>query len=108
MVTPSECLSLLWGLWVVTWLLAAWWIARVGVALTAIGLGFTVWARVQLGRFWSGTVTLKEGHELVRTGPYAVTRHPIYTGLLLALIGSAMARGTLGGLLGLVLLTFGI
>jgi protein-S-isoprenylcysteine O-methyltransferase Ste14 len=155
MITPSGCLSLLWGLWVATWLLAAWWSARtvarespgsrllytllmgsgsvllffrpdrfgplgrlvlphtlgiawVGVALTAVGLGFTVWARIQLGRFWSGTVTLKEGHELVRSGPYAVTRHPIYTGLLLALIGSAMARGTLGGLLGLALLTFGI
>src|SRR5262245_5554122 len=60
------------------------WIAWLGVALTVIGLGFTVWARVQLGRFWSGSVTLKEGHRLVRSGPYAVTRHPIYTGLLCA------------------------
>jgi protein-S-isoprenylcysteine O-methyltransferase Ste14 len=84
------------------------WIAWLGVALIAIGLGFTGWARVQIGRFWSGTVTLKEGHELVRSGPYAVTRHPIYTGLLLALIGTWLTRGTLVGILGLTLVILGI
>ena len=84
------------------------WSAWLGVALTAIGLGFTGWARIQIGRFWSGTVTLKEGHELVRSGPYAVTRHPIYTGLLLAMIGTALTRGTLASVLGLFLLTAGM
>ena len=63
-----------------------------GVALVAIGLAFSVWARVHLGRNWSGVVTLKENHELIRSGPYVLVRHPIYTGLLLAFAGSALAR----------------
>jgi protein-S-isoprenylcysteine O-methyltransferase Ste14 len=71
----------------------------VGVALVAIGLGFSVWARVHLGRNWSGIVTLKEGHELIRSGPYALARHPIYTGLLLAFAGSALARDEWRGVL---------
>jgi protein-S-isoprenylcysteine O-methyltransferase Ste14 len=71
-----------------------------GAALiTAIGLLFTVWARVELGRNWSGTVTIKRGHELISSGPYALVRHPIYTGLLLAFIGSAAARGDWRGVL---------
>lgn len=73
-----------------------------GALLCALGLLFTVWARVHLGRNWSGVVTLKQGHELVTHGPYAIVRHPIYSGLFLAFIGCALARGTVGGLLGLV------
>ena len=65
----------------------------VGVAAVAAGLAFTVWARICLGRNWSGTVTLKQDHELVRTGPYRFVRHPIYTGLLVAIAGSAVVRG---------------
>lgn len=68
--------------------LISYWI---GAALTVIGLGFSVWARVHLGRNWSGVVTLKEEHELVRSGPYRLVRHPIYTGLLLGFAGSALA-----------------
>ncbi len=79
-----------------------------GVALTAAGLGFTVWARLTLGRNWSGTVTVKAGHELIRTGPYALARHPIYTGLLLALAGSAVARDEWRAVLGLVLAVAGL
>ena len=75
---------------------------RIGLALTILGLGFAVWARIHLGRFWSGAVTLKENHELIRSGPYAFVRHPIYTGLLTAAAGTALARGTLAALLGLV------
>ena len=70
-----------------------------GAALTLAGLLFTVWARGYLGRNWSGTVTLKSDHELVTTGPYAIVRHPIYTGLLLAFVGGAVGRGTLAGVL---------
>lgn len=70
-----------------------------GVALTAAGLLFTVWARVHLGRNWSGTVTIKEEHELVDDGPYRIVRHPIYTGLLVAFIGCALARDNWGGVL---------
>jgi protein-S-isoprenylcysteine O-methyltransferase Ste14 len=75
------------------------WPFWAGVALTAGGLLFTVWARIQIGRNWSGIVTIKEGHELVTSGPYAIVRHPIYTGLLLAFIGSALARAEWRGIL---------
>ena len=77
--------------------------ARFGSALVlvAAGLAFTVWARVHLGTNWSGSVSLKEGHELVRSGPYAYVRHPIYTGLLVALLGTAVACGELRALVGL-------
>jgi protein-S-isoprenylcysteine O-methyltransferase Ste14 len=70
-----------------------------GVAIVAFGLGFSVWARVVLGGNWSATVTLKQDHEMVRTGPYRYLRHPIYTGLLLALAGSALALGEWRGVL---------
>lgn len=80
---------------------------RFGSALVLVvaGLAFTVWARVHLGANWSGTVTLKEGHELIRSGPYAYARHPIYTGLLVALLGSAVACGELRALVGLAVVT---
>lgn len=68
-------------------------IAWLGVALTALGVFIACWSRVHLGSNWSGTVTLKEGHELIRTGPYRNIRHPIYTGILLAMLGSAVAQG---------------
>jgi len=63
-----------------------------GAALVLGGLLFTVWARVVLGGNWSGSVTLKREHEIIRSGPYRWIRHPIYTGLLLAFVGSALAR----------------
>ena len=75
-----------------------------GVALLAAGLLFAVWARVHLGRNWSGAVTVKEGHELIRTGPYKLTRHPIYSGLLLAVIGTAITSGTLRAWVGVVII----
>ena len=67
----------------------------VGVAMTALGIAFTFWARIHIGRNWSGRVVIKEQHELIRTGPYASVRHPIYTGLLLALAGTALTIGEL-------------
>jgi Isoprenylcysteine carboxyl methyltransferase (ICMT) family len=82
------------------------WRLPLAVVLVALGLGFTVWARVHLGRNWSGSVTLKEGHELIRSGPYAYVRHPIYTGLIVALIGSTLACGEPRALLGLALMLF--
>jgi protein-S-isoprenylcysteine O-methyltransferase Ste14 len=77
----------------------------VGVTLTFLGLAFAVWARRHIGSNWSGTVTVKENHALVRTGPYAWVRHPIYTGLLLAILGTAVARGELRGVWALALCT---
>jgi protein-S-isoprenylcysteine O-methyltransferase Ste14 len=64
----------------------------VGLVIAFIGLLFSVWARMHLGRNWSASVTVKQGHELVRTGPYGLVRHPIYTGLLAGLLGTAIAR----------------
>lgn len=84
------------------------WIVWGGLVLVAAGLGFASWARLFLGRLWSGHVTLKEGHAIVRTGPYGLTRHPIYTGLLLAVIGTVLVRGTLVSLLGSILLAVGL
>jgi protein-S-isoprenylcysteine O-methyltransferase Ste14 len=62
-----------------------------GVAVCILGLTFAIWARRHLGRNWGMPMSLKEGHELVTSGPYAMVRHPIYTGLLTALIGSMFA-----------------
>jgi isoprenylcysteine carboxyl methyltransferase (ICMT) family protein YpbQ len=79
-----------------------------GLALTALGMAIAIWARLSLGSNWSGMVTLKADHELVRTGLYRWIRHPIYTGILVGMIGSAMIRGYLRGWIGvgLVLLAF--
>jgi len=73
-----------------------------GVLLTAAGVAVAFWARWHLGANWSGIVTLKEGHELIRTGPYRNIRHPIYTGILLALLGTAVTNGEVRGLLAVV------
>ena len=71
--------------------------------LCLCGLGFCLWARAVLGRNWSGTVTLKEDHELIVRGPYRLVRHPIYTGLLAMLIATAIEQGHIAGMIGLVL-----
>lgn len=70
-----------------------------GALLTAVGVGMAFWARWHLGANWSANVTLKEGHELIRTGPYRTIRHPIYTGILLALLGTAVGVGEIRALL---------
>jgi protein-S-isoprenylcysteine O-methyltransferase Ste14 len=75
-----------------------------GVALTALGLGIAVAARIHLGGNWSARVEIKEDHSLIRTGPYRYVRHPIYSGILLALVGSAMALDRWRALLGFALI----
>jgi protein-S-isoprenylcysteine O-methyltransferase Ste14 len=77
------------------------------VALTLAGLLFTWWARVHLGRLWSSDVARKADHHVVDTGPYGIVRHPIYTGILLASIGTAGLRATAGAWLGAGLMTMG-
>jgi protein-S-isoprenylcysteine O-methyltransferase Ste14 len=72
-----------------------------GVAIMAVGMAIAFWARVHLGSNWSGVVTLKEGHELIRTGPYRNIRHPIYTGILIAFLGTALVNGQVRGLIAL-------
>jgi protein-S-isoprenylcysteine O-methyltransferase Ste14 len=64
--------------------------AILGVVLTWSGIGLAVWARYHLAEYWSARVTIKEDHQLIRTGPYSHLRHPIYSGLILATIGSAL------------------
>ena len=60
-----------------------------GFVLALLGIAFAVWARIQIGRNWGVPMSLRENHELVTGGPYAIVRHPIYTGLFFALFGSA-------------------
>jgi protein-S-isoprenylcysteine O-methyltransferase Ste14 len=109
-------LPLLLGGALIGWQRVPWpWLARrlwpgspaafaAGVGLVAAGLAFAVWARVHLGGNWSGTVTVKEEHELIRSGPYAYVRHPIYSGLIAAVLGTAIASGTVHALLGLIII----
>lgn len=75
-----------------------------GLALTIAGCLFAIWARLTLGSNWSGRATVKQGHELIVSGPYSLARHPIYTGLLLASVGTALARGEWHCVLGIVLI----
>jgi protein-S-isoprenylcysteine O-methyltransferase Ste14 len=81
------------------------WIAWLGAVMAVVGVAFAIWARIHIGRYWSGNVVLKEGHQLIRTGPYARIRHPIYTGMLLGLAGSALAFGHVGALLAFAIYT---
>lgn len=76
----------------------------IGLLMVLLGISFSIWARLQLGRNWSGTVSVKEGHTLIRQGPYTIVRHPIYSGLVLAYLGVAMIVGEIRGLLGVGIL----
>ena len=71
----------------------------VGLLLTVAGIAFACWARHVLGRNWSSEVQIKQDHQLIQAGPYRTVRHPIYTGLLLALLGTALKVGDWRGLL---------
>ncbi|MBN9532319.1 MAG: isoprenylcysteine carboxylmethyltransferase family protein [Alphaproteobacteria bacterium] len=74
------------------------------VGVTALGFLFAWWARIHLGRLWSAAITRKEGHRVVESGPYAIVRHPIYTGILLSGIASAIVLATPHAYLGAGLL----
>jgi protein-S-isoprenylcysteine O-methyltransferase Ste14 len=75
--------------------------------IVACGAGLAIWARLVLGANWSSRVTLKEEHELIQRGPYRLVRHPIYSGLLLMILGTAALAGQVAGFLGLLLCFFG-
>jgi protein-S-isoprenylcysteine O-methyltransferase Ste14 len=70
-----------------------------GAVLTYAGLAVAIWARLSLGANWSAEVDRKIGHELIRSGPYAYLRHPIYSGLLLAVVGTALEIGEWRGMI---------
>ena len=83
---------------------AGLWPFWLGAAVTVAGLLFAVWAREYLGGNWSSEVTIKEGHELITTGPYALVRHPIYTGILTGFLGTAIALSQVRGFIGFFLI----
>ena len=103
---------LLWG-HTARWLQAGrlWHVGYDGAYILALltlpGFAFTWWARLHLGRLWSGWVVRKEGHRIVDTGPYAIVRHPIYTGLIAATLVTAIAAATLPALAGFALIALG-
>ena len=78
-------------------------VAWAGMIFCAAGLGFAIWARVVIGRNWSGTITLKEDHQLMERGPYRLVRHPIYTGILSMFVATAIVLGHLAGSIGVVI-----
>ena len=79
-------------------------VARTALLLTVAGVAFALWSRFTIGRNWSAAVTIKQDHELIRGGPYAIVRHPIYCGFLVALVGTAIERGTIGAFAGVAIL----
>jgi len=80
------------------------WPFWIGATITVAGLLFAVWARHHLASNWSSSVTIKQGHELITTGPYAVVRQPIYTGILTGFLGTVIALSQVRGVIGLVLI----
>jgi protein-S-isoprenylcysteine O-methyltransferase Ste14 len=78
------------------------------VGATVSGFAFSWWARIVLGRLWSSSVTRKTDHRIVTTGPYKVVRHPIYSGIIVAVLATAGIRGTAAGCLGAALIVLGL
>ena len=75
----------------------------IGDVVTVAGLVTAAWARLSLGGNWSATITFKEGHELVERGPYRFVRHPMYSGVLLMILGTAVVAGRISGFVALVI-----
>jgi protein-S-isoprenylcysteine O-methyltransferase Ste14 len=96
-----------WGVLNRRFLPDALWIAWLGSAITFAGVLFAIWARWNLGKNWSAAVTIKQGHQIIRTGPYKYIRHPIYTGMLIGVIGTALAIGEYRALLAFAIILFG-
>ena len=89
-----------------------WEVSFVGVyvlaAVMLAGLSLTWWARIYLGPLWSSVITRKKDHKIIDTGPYAFVRHPIYCGLIIALLATAVAEGKATALLGSALVILGV
>ncbi len=82
---------------------ASAFVTATGLTLNAMGLVLAIWSRRCLGRYWSGKITIKVDHQLIRSGPYRLIRHPIYTALLGLYLGTAIVSGELHALIGWVL-----
>jgi protein-S-isoprenylcysteine O-methyltransferase Ste14 len=150
---PTKLLSIIWLIWVISWVVASFWSGRtkvqvrisdawvyvlpivlgsimllpgtqrllgarqlyqpgeIGTYLAAVvvvlGICFTWWARIHLGRFWSNAITFKEDHRIIDTGPYGVVRHPIYTGQIVGLLASGLAIATWTAMVGVILISLG-
>ena len=76
-----------------SWVVLTPWVRLLGLAVLVAATAFTLWARFVLGTMWSGSPTVKEDHQLRTDGPYGVTRHPIYTGMLGMILGSVLLAG---------------
>ncbi len=103
MFTPA------WGIGWLSWLFSSiapgWiWLGWAGVTITAAGFAISIWARSCLGDNWSSAPGVKVEHQLIRSGPYRWVRHPIYTGLILALAGTALARNQWRGVIAVVMM----
>ena len=79
-------------------------VAIVGILFVLCGAGFAIWARIHLGKNWSGQPAIRVDQKIVRTGPYSIVRHPIYTGLLIGIAGSAIATVSVTALIILVII----
>ena len=79
-------------------------LAIAAIVITIAGMALAVWARVYLGRNWSSAPTIKQQHQLIRSGPYRFVRHPIYSGILLAMAGTFLANGKVRGAVAVALL----
>jgi protein-S-isoprenylcysteine O-methyltransferase Ste14 len=79
-------------------------IGLIGMVITFLGVGFAVWARVHLGKYWSSMPAIRVDHKLIRTGPYNLVRHPIYTGILFGIAGTAIIIGEPAGLIAFFLI----
>jgi protein-S-isoprenylcysteine O-methyltransferase Ste14 len=97
-LAPLYGMGRLWPVWIP--LMAA------GVIIEAMGAGIALWGRHALGRNWSGRIAINKGHVLIRSGPYKVVRHPIYTGLLIMSIGAALVTGERLAVVGLMVVFF--
>ncbi|MDN3275372.1 isoprenylcysteine carboxylmethyltransferase family protein [Frankia sp. RB7] len=89
-----------------------WVLGNTGIAIAAVlsvaGIAFAWWGRLHLGKFWSNTITHKEDHRVIDTGPYGIVRHPIYTGLIFGMLVTGIAIGIVTTILGAILISLGM
>ncbi len=77
------------------------WVNVLGCAMCSLGVAVAIWSRHLLGENWSGAITLKENHTLIQSGPYSTVRHPIYAGMMFAMLGTALVVGEVKAILAL-------